>query len=158
MGWCLDCITHLSPASPSGATSVIVAIDPFTKFVEAGALDNLRATTVTEWFHETIVCRYGVPKWVRCDKGNEFRGDFAAYTTSSSIIIRRTSTNNPRANGQVERYNLMVRQGMRRLCSAIPGAEWYHVLPDVLRALRMLPGAVTGRSPFQLVFKQHPRW
>ena len=52
----------------------------------------------------------------------------------------------------------MLRQGMRRMCTAIPGAEWYHVLPDVLRALRMLPGAVTGRSPFELVFKQHPRW
>ena len=47
---------------------------------------------------------------------------------------------------------------MRRMCTAVPGAEWYHVLPDVLRSLRMLPGAVTGRSPFQLVFKQHPRW
>jgi hypothetical protein len=47
---------------------------------------------------------------------------------------------------------------MRRMCSAVPGAEWYEVLPDVLKALRMLPSAVTGRSPFSLVFKQHPRW
>ena len=31
-------------------------------------------------------------------------------------------------------------------------------MPDVLRALRMLPASVTGRSPFALVFKQHPRW
>ncbi len=132
---------------------MIVAVDPFTTYVEAMPLEDLKAATVTNWFHASIVCRYGVPRWVRCDKGNEFRADFAAYCASSNIIVRRTSTNNPRANGQVERYNLMLRQGMRRMCTAIPGAEWYQVLPDVLRALRMLPGAVTGRSPFELVFQ-----
>jgi hypothetical protein len=109
LAWCMDCITHLSPATPQGATAIIVAVDPFTKFVEAGPIVNLKAATVAAWFHENIVCRYGVPRWVRCDKGNEFRADFAAYCTSSGIAIRRTSTNNPRANGQVERYNLMLR-------------------------------------------------
>lgn len=146
-------MTHLQPATPEGATAIVVAIDPFTKFVEAGPVVDLRAATITTWFHENIVCRYGVPRWVRCDKGNEFRADFAAYCTSSNIIIRRTSSNNPRANGQVERYNLMLRQGMRRLTTQIPGAEWYNVLPDVLKALRTLPHTVTGLSPFTLVFK-----
>lgn len=132
---------------------MIVAVDPFTKYVEAGPVADLKAATITAWFHEEVVCRYGVPKWVRCDKGSEFKADFEAYCTSSNIIIRRTSTNNPRANGQVERYNLMLRQGVRRMCNAVPGAEWYNVLPDVLKALRMLPNQVTGRSPFSLVFK-----
>jgi hypothetical protein len=44
------------------------------------------------------------------------------------------------------------------MCTQIPGAEWYNVLPDVLKALRTLPHSVTGVSPFALVFKQHPRW
>ncbi len=99
MAWCLDCITHLAPATPSGATALVVAVDPFSKFVEAAPVDDLKAATVAEWFHSSIVCRYGVPRWIRCDKGNEFRGDFAAYCATSNIIIRRTSTNNPRANG-----------------------------------------------------------
>lgn len=47
---------------------------------------------------------------------------------------------------------------MRRMVLAVPGAEWWQVLPDVLRALRILPNTVTGLSPFALVFKQHPRW
>lgn len=109
MGWCLDCITHLEPPTPEGATAVIVAVDPFTKFVEAGAVPNLRAGTITAWFHDQVVCRYGVPRWVRCDRGTEFRGDFEAYCCTSGISIRRTSADNPRANGQVERYNLMLR-------------------------------------------------
>ncbi len=99
MAWCMDCITHLDPANPQGANAMIVAVDPFSKYVEAAPLVDLKAATVTEWFHSNIICRYGVPRWVRCDKGNKFRADFAAYCTSSNIIIRRTSTNNPRANG-----------------------------------------------------------
>lgn len=158
MGWCLDCITHLEPAAPTGATAIVVAVDPFTKFVEAGAVPDLKAATITTWFHDQIVCRYGVPRWVRCDRGTEFRADFEAYCSSSGIIIRRTTADNPRANGQVERYNLMLRQGLRRLCVALPGAEWWQVLPDVVRALRILPNTITGISPFALVFKQHPRW
>jgi hypothetical protein len=133
-------------------------VDPFTKFVEAGPVEDLRAATITAWFHSQVVCRYGVPRWVRCDRGTEFRGDFEAYCCTSGIIVRRTSADNPRANGQVERYNLMLRQGLRRMVVGVPGAEWWHVLPDVLRALRVLPHSVTGLSPFALVFKQHPRW
>ena len=89
----------MSPATPQGATAIIVAVDPFTKHVEASPVENLKAATIATWFHENIVCRYGVPRWIRCDKGNEFRGEFAAYCTSSGVAIRRTSTNNQRANG-----------------------------------------------------------
>ena len=135
-----------------------MAVDPFTKYVEAGPVVDLRAGTITTWFHEQVVCRYGVPKWVRCDRGTEFQGDFVAYCAAWGIAIRRTTGNNPRSNGQVERYNLLLRQGIRRMTQAIPGAEWWHVLPDVLRALRTLPNTVTGLSPFALMFKQHPRW
>ncbi len=103
----------------------MVAVDPFTKYVEAGPVTNLKSSTITTWFHEEIICRYGVPKWVRCDRGTEFQGDFTAYCSSWGIIIKRTAGHNPRSNGQVERYNLMLRQGMRRMIVAIPGAEWW---------------------------------
>jgi hypothetical protein len=46
---------------------------------------------------------------------------------------------------------------MRRLTDWVPGAEWNHVLQDVLWGLRALPHRVTGVSPFLLLFKQHPR-
>jgi hypothetical protein len=34
--WAIDCIVNLSPPSPTGSTTVIVCIDPFTKWVELG--------------------------------------------------------------------------------------------------------------------------
>lgn len=95
----MDCITKLQPESPGGGSTIIVAVDPFSKWVEAGPLRDLRAGTVTEWVHEQIVCRYGTPAWVRCDQGTEFAGDFAHYCATVGIWVRRIASHNPRANG-----------------------------------------------------------
>ena len=103
--WALDNIVRISPASPSGARDVIVAICVFCKWVELGLLKDLSSASVRDWFHENIVCRYGVPAAVRCDRGAEFRGEFESYCKRNGIQIRRIATRNPRANGQIERYN-----------------------------------------------------
>lgn len=88
-------------------------------------MENLRADTVTTWFHENVVCRFGVPLWVRTDRGSEFRAEFEAYCAVNNIVVRRTSAHNPRANGQTERYCGAVVSGVRRLMDWVPGAEWY---------------------------------
>ena len=77
--WSIDCIPRVSPASPDGHCDVIVAICVFSKWVEIGLLPRLTSAETTRWFHDTIVCRFGVPAAVRSDRGSEFRGDFAAY-------------------------------------------------------------------------------
>jgi hypothetical protein len=78
-GWAVDCITHLSPASPEGCTALLVAVCCWSKFVVAVPLPNMRSGTLTALFHSHITCMFGVPTWVRVDSGNEFRGDFEAY-------------------------------------------------------------------------------
>ena len=74
--WCLDCAVNLTPAAPCGGTSVIVAIDPFSKFVEMGILPAHNSQEVARWVHEQIVCRYGQPIRFCTDKGTEFMGAF----------------------------------------------------------------------------------
>ena len=99
----------MAPSTPGGATSIVVAVDPFTEFVEAGPVDSLKSANVPHWFRENIVCRYGVPRWVRCDRGTEFLADFTAYCDSWGIIVWRITGHTLCANGQVERYNLLLR-------------------------------------------------
>ncbi len=48
----------------------------------------------------------------------------------------------------IERYNREVKAGIRRMCTICPKALWFDVLPDVVRALRILPTTTTGFSPF----------
>lgn len=65
--WAVDTITNLVPASPSGATEIVVAIDPFSKWVEGAAIDNLDSHHTALFFDHNILCRYGCPAIVRTD-------------------------------------------------------------------------------------------
>ena len=67
------------------------------------------------------------------------------------------SVAHPRANGLVERYNGVIRRGLRMQLAALPGIHPKEALPDVLAGLRLLPTRI-GYSPFQLLYKQTPRW
>lgn len=75
--WAVDLLSHLG--GDRSMRYLIVAVCPFSKWVEAGPLPDKQSSTVTTWFHSHVVCRYGAPACVRTDRGGEFKGDFAAY-------------------------------------------------------------------------------
>ena len=133
---------------------MIVAICVFCKWVELGLLKDLSSASVRDWFHENIVCRYGVPAAVRCDRGAEFRGEFESYCKCNGIQIHCIATRNPRANGQIERYNQTIERMLRKFAEQ---AAWWNMLQDVARALRLLPVRASGYAPFVLAFKQLPQ-
>jgi hypothetical protein len=50
--WCIDTITNLQPPSPTGGTSVIVAIDACSKWIEIGVLDELNSQSTSQFFSD----------------------------------------------------------------------------------------------------------
>ena len=81
--WCIDLVTIRSRAgTPS---TLIVAVCAFSKWVEAGPLEDKRSATVTRWVHSELVCRYGTPALIRTDRGSEFKGAFQAYAWRMGI-------------------------------------------------------------------------
>lgn len=151
--WAIDLVTHLGNGSV--ARHLIVCVDVFSKWVEAGCIADKESSTVTTWFHANITCRFGTPAFVRADRGGEFRGDFERYLSRLGCRLLLTLPNNPRANGLVERINGLIVSGLRRVLVEVPEADWEAVLADVLAGLRFLPTRL-GWQPFVLVFKQHP--
>ena len=63
---------------------------------------------------------------------------------------------NPRANGQVERMDGVVKSAIRKCTMACPGGKWWDFLADIARSVRLLPAWATSSSPYVLVFKQYP--
>jgi hypothetical protein len=90
----------------------MVAIDPFTKWVELGIMENLDSHCTTKFFHEDIVCRYGTPFAVRSDRGSEYKGRFHRYLCRAGIQHRLISAMHPRANGQAEKTVMQVKKGI----------------------------------------------
>ena len=66
----------------SGFTHVLVAVDKFTKWIEAKPIKNLDAGTATSFIRE-LIFRYVVPHSIITDNGSNFDSDkFKAFCTS----------------------------------------------------------------------------
>ena len=139
MCWCIDTIVRLSPPAPNGAQDVLVCIDPFSRWIEIGAIPNLNSHEVAQWFHNEIVCRYGLPLIVRSDKGSKYKGEFDSYLRANGVDHRFTATMNPRSNGLVERANRIIKSALRRSAGACPQGHWWEVLGYIARSFRILP-------------------
>ena len=73
--WGIDIIGKVSPKSFNGHEYILVAIDNFTKWVEAASYARLTAAKVAKFIKSHIICWYGVPHELISDKGVHFRGE-----------------------------------------------------------------------------------
>ena len=72
-----------------------MAVDCFSKWVEVVPLRDKRAETVAQWLYRELVPRFGKPRWIRCDRGREFMGEFKDLCGEMGITIRLASAAHP---------------------------------------------------------------
>ena len=71
-------LIFLERSSPSLLTSheyILVAINYFTKWVEAASYTKLTVAKAAKFIRLHIICRYGVPNELISDRGAHFRGE-----------------------------------------------------------------------------------
>ncbi|XP_057418138.1 uncharacterized protein LOC130712317 [Lotus japonicus] len=91
-GWAIDLIGEIHPASSRQHRYIIVAIDYFTKWVEAIPLQSVTQETVIEFIQNHIVYRFGLPESLTTDQGTVFVGRKVADFAESWGIKLLTST------------------------------------------------------------------
>ena len=67
--WGIDVIGKVSLKSSNGHEYILVAIDYFTKWVEATSYTILTAAKVAKFIRSHIICRYGIPYELILDRG-----------------------------------------------------------------------------------------
>jgi hypothetical protein len=67
--WGLDLLGPLPPAQ-GNLRYVVVAVEYFSKWIEAKPLATITSVTVQKFFWQNIVCRFGVPKAITVDNVN----------------------------------------------------------------------------------------
>uniref|UniRef100_A0A2N9GYX8 RNase H type-1 domain-containing protein n=1 Tax=Fagus sylvatica TaxID=28930 RepID=A0A2N9GYX8_FAGSY len=60
--WGMDVIGAITPKASNGHEFILVAIDYFTKWVEACSFKNVTQVAVTRFVKNNIICRYGMPE------------------------------------------------------------------------------------------------
>jgi transposase InsO family protein len=152
--WGLDIIGPLRKA-PEGYTDLLVAIDKFSKWVEVHQITNLRAEQAVIFFTD-IIYRFGVPNSIITDNGSQFTGrKFLEFCDKHHIRVDWAAIAHPQTNGQVERANGMILQGLKpRIFDRLnkSGQKWLQELPAVVWSLRTTPSRATGFTLFFLVY------
>ncbi|CAL8990397.1 unnamed protein product [Prunus brigantina] len=145
--WGLDLIGPM-PEGKGQVKYAVVAVDYFTKWVEAKALATITAARVEDFVWTDICCRYGIPYAIITDNGRQFDSEvFRGFCTRLKINLFFASPAHPQSNGQVEAMNKIVKKLLKRQLEKAKGA-WPEKLPEALWAIR----TATGETPFSMAF------
>jgi transposase InsO family protein len=92
----------------------LVAVDKFSKWIEAVPITNQEATAAVKFF-DSIIYRYGVPNSIITDNGTNFTlGEFQDFTKELGIKIKFVSVAHPKSNDQVEKANGLVCASLKK--------------------------------------------
>ncbi|KAG9444831.1 hypothetical protein H6P81_016171 [Aristolochia fimbriata] len=125
----------ITPKSDSDREYILAATDYFSKWAEAAAYREVKATTVANFIRTQIIYRYGVPRYIVTNNGTPFRN--RAY--------------NPATNGLAEAFN-------KTLCKILKKTigdnkkSWDEKPNEALWAYRTSFRSPTQSTPYSLVY------
>ncbi|GJV65111.1 reverse transcriptase domain-containing protein [Tanacetum coccineum] len=125
--WGMDILGPLTPAR-GGAKFVIVAIDYFTKWIEAKPLIKITGKEVIRFVMDNIICRFGLPRIIVTDNG--------AQLVNENAIQRVVHQIQDPTDEHLSRER----------------AGWVDELPNVLWAHRTSIKQSNGETPFSLTY------
>jgi hypothetical protein len=151
-GWGLDLLGPLPP--PQGnLIYVVVAVEYFSKWIEAKPLATITSVTVQKFFWQNIVCCFGVPKAITVDNGTQFDAEaFKEFCDQIGTKIHFVSVRHLESNGLVERANDIIMTGIMKLIFNQPRGKWPDELIKVVCSHNTTVSRSTGFTPFKLLF------
>jgi transposase InsO family protein len=139
--------------APGSFRHPLVAIDKFSKWIEVRPLTNIRSEQAVAFF-TNIIHRFGVPNSIITDNGMQFtKKKFLDFCEDHHIRVDCAAVAHSMTNGQVERANGMILQGLKpRIYNDLNkfGKRWMKELPSVVWSLRTTPSRATGFTSFFL--------
>ena len=140
---------------PQGKKQVkflLIAINYFTKWVEAEPLVEITESRIQYFTRKNIVYRFGIPKAIIFDNGRQFDSqNFREFCVELGIKNHYLLPGHPQANGQIEVTNRTLLKLIKERLEGAKGA-WPEELPGVLWAYRTTVRTPTREIPFKQVF------
>jgi hypothetical protein len=140
------------PSSTGQEKWIIVAIDYFTKWVEAEALPSISAELVKKFYWRKIICRFGLPKYIVSDNGTQFASEkVVQFYKEEGIHNTFISVEHPQANGQTQSANKGILRAIKRRITSKGEGCVAHLLP-IFWSYHTTPQSSTGEAPFTMVY------
>ena len=163
--WCLDLIDmSMYETKNRGFRYIMTTIAVFARkiFLEA---TKVKEALVTSRALDRVTRRADVtPKYIICDNGTEFKGDFETFCKAHEITIRRNRPYSPEANGIVERANKEIRKLLRNINLENENNNWIDHLRRVedlrnntfTRAIKNIPNKIWTNSKEPIALRNIP--
>ena len=99
---------------PGGFNHVLVAVNKFTKWMEYKPITKISADRAVDFICD-ILYRFDFPHTIITDLGSNFTSQsFWEFCENACIDVKYVSIAHPRANGQVERINGLILDGLKK--------------------------------------------
>ncbi|PKA57235.1 hypothetical protein AXF42_Ash002539 [Apostasia shenzhenica] len=149
--WGLDFLGPM-PTAMKNYKWILVAVDYFTKWIEAKPLTQPTAQSVENFLWANIVCRYGIPMVIIIDNGTSFANQrIHDFCREHQINLKYAFVWHPHTNGQAEAANKNILNILKKRLNGAR-ARWPEELRGALWAYNTAPSEVTQESPFSLSF------
>jgi hypothetical protein len=101
--WGMDVVGPL-PISQGNCNFAAVAVDYFTKWVEAKALANITTPTIQKFFWQNMICRFRVPRELTIDNRKQFDCySFKEYYKTLGTHAKFSSVYHPQSNAYMSK-------------------------------------------------------
>jgi hypothetical protein len=148
--WGLDIVGPL-PMAQGNLKFTFVAVEYFTKWIEAWAVSTITSKTAQKFFWQNIVCRFGVPSELTVDNGKQFNSqDFKDFCFSIGACLRLSippAVQQSCGTRQWKNFHSCQEDAPRR-----KKGRWADLLPEAVWALNTTECRATGFTPFRLLY------
>ena len=117
--WGIDVIGRIVPKASNGHEYILVAIDYFTKWVEAASYSILKAKHAAQFIENNIICQFGVPY--------HFEGEVWRIMELYNIEYHKSSPYWPQTNRVEEAANKNIKNILAKIVVAYE--DWTKKLP-----------------------------
>ena len=137
--------------------NVLVLQDHFSKYIVAYVVKDQTARTAAKTLRNGYFGLFGAPAYLVSDQGKAFTGHVITHLCELYGVQKpRTLPYHAQTNGQVKRMNQTIIRMISKL-EEDSKACWSEHLPELLLAYNATCSAVTGYSPYYLLFGRRPR-
>lgn len=161
----IDFVGPISPISKGGRKYILIAVDYFSRFLFASAVENANGEVVKNFVHRKIARVMGWPRAVYCDNASYFvKGVFADELRKRRVLQFTAPITHPSSVGLAEKYVHLLMTGLRTILHG-PGAGersmaielWDTCVDAVVFAINNRFVRTHGFTPAQLMFGFTPR-
>lgn len=134
----------------SGYHWILTCVDLFTKFAWVRAMKNKTAETTAAHMKSILEEAKHTPSVIQSDNGGEFNGAFDTVLENESVKHVRSTSHTPQTQGQVERFNGMLKMMINRYLTANQTKRWVDEVQNLVHSYNHTKHRTTGKRPIEL--------